>query len=134
MCLQGVLPNDDEIAVKKLMNFHQGVNDFLNEVILITGIRHRNLVQLKGCCMKDNLRVLIYEYVENGDLAKALWDGNLSIKSLLCFKCFILKSSRGFVFLTYIMSRDTLIFLEIVLYLKGNYSHMLKIKISNRNV
>ena len=105
MHLQGVLPNGVEIAVKKLMDFHQGVNDFLNEVILITGIRHRNLVQLKGCCMKDNLRMLIYEYVENGDLAKALWDGNLSTNPLLCFKCFIRKNSTGPAYLTLIMSR-----------------------------
>jgi hypothetical protein len=117
--LQGVLPNDDEIAVKKLMDFHQGVNDFLNEVILITGIRHPNLVQLKGCCMKDNLRVLIYEYVENGDLAKALWDGNLSINPLLCFKCFILKYSREPASLTYIMSRIYIDFLKDSIILKG---------------
>jgi hypothetical protein len=117
--LQGVLPNDDEIAVKKLMDFHQGVNDFLNEVILITGIRHRNLVQLKGCCMKDNLRVLIYEYVENGDLAKALWDGNLSINPLLCFKCFILKYCREPASLTYIMCRKYIDFVKDNIILKG---------------
>lgn len=110
MHLQGVLPNGVEIAVKKLMDFHQGVSDFLNEVILITGIRHRNLVQLKGCCMKDNLRVLIYEYVDNGDLAKALWDGNLSTNPLLCFKWFILKYSRGLAYLTYILSRKYIVF------------------------
>ena len=122
MRLQGVLPNGVEIAVKKLMDFHQGVNDFLNEVILITGIRHRNLVQLKGCCMKDNVRILIYEYVEYGDLARALWDGNLSTNPLLCFKCFILEYS-----LTYIMSRKYIDFLKIVLYLKGNHIYNLEI-------
>ena len=119
MRFQGVLPNDDEIAVKKLMDFHQGVDDFLNEVILITGIQHRNLVQLKGCCMKDNLRMLIYEYVENGDLAKALWDGKLSTNPLLCFKCFILKYSMEPASLTYIMSRVYIDFLKDSIILKG---------------
>lgn len=46
--------------------------DFLNEVILITGIRHRNLVKLRGCCIKDKQQILVYEYVENYNLAEAL--------------------------------------------------------------
>lgn len=119
MRLQGVLPNDVEMAVKKLRDSHQGVSDFLNEVILITGIRHRNLVQLKGCCMKDNLRMLVYEYVENGDLAKALWDGKLSNNPCFVSKCFILKQSREPASLTFIISRKYIYFLKDSIILRG---------------
>ena len=51
----------------------QVLHEFLNEIVLITGIRHRNLVKLKGCCLRDDQRLLVYEYIENGDLSDALW-------------------------------------------------------------
>lgn len=73
---QGVLPDKKELAVKKLLSNAQKVqalNEFLNEVVLITGIKHRNLVQLKGCCIREQQRLLIYDYVEKGNLAQALW-------------------------------------------------------------
>ncbi|KAL3679185.1 hypothetical protein R1sor_022141 [Riccia sorocarpa] len=44
-----------------------------DEAVLITGIKHRNLVQLKGCCVRDKKRMLVYEYAQNGNLAQALW-------------------------------------------------------------
>ena len=50
----------------------QGVDDFLNEVVLITGMKHRNLVNLKGCCLREHQRLLIYEYVDNNDLDQVL--------------------------------------------------------------
>lgn len=50
----------------------QGLAEFCNEVVLITGMRHRNLVKLKGCCLHETQRFLVYEYVENYDLQQAL--------------------------------------------------------------
>ena len=50
----------------------QGIDDFLNEVVLITGMKHRNLVNLKGCCLREHQRLLIYEYVDNYDLEQIL--------------------------------------------------------------
>jgi hypothetical protein len=44
------------------------MDEFLNEVALITGIKHRNLVKLKGCCIRKKQRLLVYEYVDNHDL------------------------------------------------------------------
>jgi len=51
----------------------QGLDEFLNEVVLITGVRHRNLVKLNGCCLKGDRRLLVYEYVENNNLAEVLF-------------------------------------------------------------
>lgn len=70
------MPNGTMVGVKKLFNLaHKGqlLDEFLNEVVLITGIKHRNLIQLKGCCIEYKQRILVYEYVENGNLAEALW-------------------------------------------------------------
>ncbi|KAL3685266.1 hypothetical protein R1sor_003288 [Riccia sorocarpa] len=64
------------VAVKFLFEMEQNLTDFLKETVLITGIKHRNLIQLKGCCVRDKKRMLVYEYSENGTLAQALWSNN----------------------------------------------------------
>jgi hypothetical protein len=76
---QGILSDGTTVAVKHLTKFQQGVDDFLNEVIVITGVRHRNLVKLKGCGVHGTQRFLVFEYVENNNLAEALW-GTLFFK------------------------------------------------------
>jgi hypothetical protein len=79
------------VAVKHLTKSQQGVDDFLNEVIVITGVRHRNLVKLKGCCVHGTQRFLVFEYMENNNLAEALW-GMLFFKYvfIILIKCKIL--------------------------------------------
>jgi hypothetical protein len=59
----------------KLLNTqsHQNIDDFLNEIVSITGIKHKNLVKLKGCCLHGTQRLLVYELVEKENLAEALW-------------------------------------------------------------
>lgn len=67
--LQGILPNKSAVAVKQLhIKSQQGMDQFLNEVVLISGMKHRNLVKLKGCCIREKQRLLVYEYVDNNDL------------------------------------------------------------------
>jgi serine/threonine protein kinase len=55
------------------MKTQKNIDEFLNEVVIISGVKHRNLVKLKGCCLRDNKRLLVYEYLENGDLANLLF-------------------------------------------------------------
>ncbi|CAM6008850.1 unnamed protein product [Sphagnum balticum] len=74
---KGILANGIEVAIKQLLiKNQQNIDEFLNEVVIITGVKHRNLVKLKGCCLRDNKRLLVYEYLENGDLAKVLFERN----------------------------------------------------------
>ncbi|KAH9544888.1 hypothetical protein CY35_12G019600 [Sphagnum magellanicum] len=74
---KGIFPNKNEVAVKQLFNeSQQSIDEFLNEIVLITGVKHRNLVKLKGCCITTSKkRLLVYEYVENNDLEQALFVG-----------------------------------------------------------
>ncbi|CAM6057704.1 unnamed protein product, partial [Sphagnum tenellum] len=75
---KGILLDGTKLAIKLLTTkSHQGIDDFLNEVVSITGVRHKNLVKLKGCCLHHTQRLLVYEYVENKNLAEALWDSNM---------------------------------------------------------
>lgn len=39
---------------------------------MISNVRHPNLVQLLGCCVDGNNRMLVYEYLENNSLGNAL--------------------------------------------------------------
>lgn len=71
--LQGTLPNGNVVAVKQLFaKTTQSIDEFLNEVVLLTGMKHRNLVNLKGCCIREQQRLLVYEYVDNYDVDQVL--------------------------------------------------------------
>ncbi|CAM6042500.1 unnamed protein product [Sphagnum compactum] len=73
---KGIFAKGVEVAIKQLsVKTQNNIDEFLNEVIIISGVKHRNLVKLKGCCLRDNKRLLVYEYLENGDLADLLFGG-----------------------------------------------------------
>lgn len=70
---KGILKNQTRIAVKTLSaESKQGVREFLTEISTLANVRHPNLVELIGCCVEGNKRILVYEYVENSSLDHVL--------------------------------------------------------------
>ncbi|XP_024171154.1 probable leucine-rich repeat receptor-like serine/threonine-protein kinase At3g14840 isoform X5 [Rosa chinensis] len=71
---KGELLDGTTIAVKQLSSkSKQGNREFVNEIGMISGLQHPNLVRLYGCCIERNQLFLVYEYMENNSLAHSLF-------------------------------------------------------------
>ncbi|GAU44331.1 hypothetical protein TSUD_129050 [Trifolium subterraneum] len=60
-------------AVKRSRHSHEGKTEFLSELSIIAGLRHKNLVQLLGWCVEKSELLLVYEFMVNGSLDKLLY-------------------------------------------------------------
>lgn len=72
------------VAIKCLSaESKQGTSELLTEITMISNTRHPNLVQLIGCCVESDNRMLIYEYLENNSLACALLGNFHKVRKLI---------------------------------------------------
>lgn len=75
---KGTLSDGTLVAVKQILDIDtEGDEDFSNEVEIISKIRHRNLLSLRGCCVtsddfRGKRRYLVYDYMSNGSLSDNL--------------------------------------------------------------
>ncbi|XP_048612995.1 probable leucine-rich repeat receptor-like serine/threonine-protein kinase At3g14840 isoform X1 [Brassica napus] len=71
---KGTLTDGTVMAVKQLSSkSKQGNREFLNEIAMISALQHPHLVKLYGCCVEGDQLLLVYEYLENNSLARALF-------------------------------------------------------------
>ncbi|XP_054815616.1 probable leucine-rich repeat receptor-like serine/threonine-protein kinase At3g14840 isoform X2 [Prosopis cineraria] len=71
---KGFLSDGTTIAVKQLSSkSRQGNREFLNEIGMISALQNPHLVKLYGCCVEGSQLLLVYEYMENNSLARALF-------------------------------------------------------------
>uniref|UniRef100_A0A803LHT4 Protein kinase domain-containing protein n=1 Tax=Chenopodium quinoa TaxID=63459 RepID=A0A803LHT4_CHEQI len=68
---KGMLKDGQVIAVKRSTSLNESQwKEFINVVILLSQIKHRHVVKSLGCCLEDNIPLLVYEFISNGTLSE----------------------------------------------------------------
>ncbi|KAK7331613.1 hypothetical protein VNO80_28350 [Phaseolus coccineus] len=116
LVFKGTLADGTVVAVKRILESDfQGDIEFCNEVEIISNLKHRNLVPLRGCCVAEenenydergSQRYLVYDYMPNGNLEDHLFVSSDSQKAKGSLtwpqrKSIILDVAKGLAYLHY---------------------------------
>ncbi|XP_020232200.1 putative receptor-like protein kinase At1g72540 [Cajanus cajan] len=88
------------VAVKALnLDGKQGHREWLAEVVFLGQLKHRHLVNLIGYCCEDEHRLLVYEYMERGNLEEKLFKGYVAALPWLTRIKIAIGAAKGLMFL-----------------------------------
>jgi serine/threonine protein kinase len=85
---KGIFSNQMVVAIKRAQRVDQSqMEQFVNELVILSQVNHKNVVQLLGCCLETQVPLLVYEFITNGALFHHLhntsvpmsWENRLSI-------------------------------------------------------
>ncbi|KAJ0742214.1 putative protein kinase RLK-Pelle-WAK family [Helianthus annuus] len=63
---KGTLEDNTRVAIKKSKSIDENqIEQFINEVIMLSEVSHPNIVRLLGCCLETQTPLLVYEFVTN---------------------------------------------------------------------